>query len=329
MFVRASRLKLNHNARQQLYQSPTDLYLPWLCPALFNSEQPQHRFHSTLTHSRPSKKSNPAFPSLKPSSPSVRTSRGLASATSFDLISPSNGYIPFEDQDAHGQPPKNFPSRWSEAAEHPQAAPLGAGTPLIIKDSLATKTPRFRSFDAITGEPHDIISTMKACVHVGRFKRAAALMQRANTLYKPDAPALLAAHNEYIREIAWKVVTGRDQHLLDNLQKWFEVEMRGRGVVPDANTYAFLIQAVLQDISISRSNRSLRRYMHLANEAGVRDELMNALLAVLSEQDFGRVTRVRLGGTTFLSLLTSYPRSPHLSPSPSQRLQRLTMISPL
>ncbi|KAI4172859.1 MAG: hypothetical protein LQ343_003266 [Gyalolechia ehrenbergii] len=220
-------------------------------------------------------------------------------------------------QDAHGQPPKNFPSRWSEAAEHPQAAPLGAGTPLIIKDSLATKTPRFRSFDAITGEPHDIISTMKACVHVGRFKRAAALMQRANTLYKPDAPALLAAHNEYIREIAWKVVTGRDQHLLDNLQKWFEVEMRGRGVVPDANTYAFLIQAVLQDISISRSNRSLRRYMHLANEAGVRDELMNALLAVLSEQDFGRVTRIT----------SSQPISIPATPTPNHDFASLTSPS--
>ncbi|KAL8944340.1 MAG: hypothetical protein Q9216_000525 [Gyalolechia sp. 2 TL-2023] len=322
MFVRPSRLKLNHDARQQLRLSPTDLYLPWLCPALY-SEQPKHRVHSTLTPPRSLKRSNPAFPTPKPSSPFARTeSRGLASVTSSDFLSPPSDYIPFEDQDTHGQPPKLSSFRWTEAAESAQSDRFATGMPLIIRDSLATRHSKFRSVDAITGAPQDIISTMKACLHVGRFDRATALMQRLNALYKPDAPALLAAHNEYIREIAWKIVASRDQHLLDNLQKWFEVELRGRGVIPDATSYASMMQAALQDISVSRSNRSLRRYMHLADEAGLRDELMNALFAVLNEQDFGRVTRITTSRPISITSITAAPSPTNDSapqPAPSNK----------
>ncbi|KAL8932511.1 MAG: hypothetical protein Q9211_006275, partial [Gyalolechia sp. 1 TL-2023] len=252
---------------------------------------PTPRLHSTLTPSRrPSIKSNPP---LKPLKPSARTeSRGLASPTSVDLNSPPTEYIPFDDHDPREQQPRTFPFVWMQTPEDPLSEPHGARRHLIIRDSLVTNPLRFRSFNAITGSPRDMVSTLKACLHVGRLDRAAAVMQRMNALYKPDAPALLAAHNEYIRQIAWKIVTGRDQHLLANLQKWFEVELRGRGVVPDADTYALMIQAILQDIDIARSNRSLRRYLHLAHEAGVQDELMNALLELLDEQDFGRVTRV-------------------------------------
>ncbi|KAL8747250.1 MAG: hypothetical protein Q9184_007627, partial [Pyrenodesmia sp. 2 TL-2023] len=216
---------------------------------------------------------------------------GLASATAFDHIPLTDDYVPFEHQ-AGGQPPKAFQLPWLASAKDVTLDHLNADTPIIIKDSLTTRPPRFRTFDAAGSELGDILSTMKACLHVGRFERAAALMQRLNSLYKTDSPALLAAHNDYIRESALKIASTRDQHLLNNLQKWFEVEMRGRGILPNATTYAFMIQAVLQDVSAGKSNRSIRRYLHLAEQGGFRDKLMNALLRVLNEQDFGRVTRI-------------------------------------
>ncbi|KAL9601047.1 MAG: hypothetical protein Q9219_002756 [cf. Caloplaca sp. 3 TL-2023] len=289
MFVRASRLKLNHNACQQL--SPADLNLPWLCPALYSGQR-SHRSSSTVRSSASSTSTRRAAPKLRRSSPSAPPeSRGLASAATFEIAPSADEHVPFESQTSH-QPPRHLQLPWSGLAQSSHRPQRDTLDPLIINDSLTTKPPRFRSFDAITGELHEILSTMKACLHVGRFDRAATLMQRMNDLYKPDAPALLAAHNDYIRESTWKIVSSTDQQLLDSLQRWFEVELRGRGVVPNAYTYAFMIQASLQDISISKSNRSVRRYLHLAEEAGLRDELMNALLTVLNEQDFGRVTRV-------------------------------------
>lgn len=321
MLVRASRLKLNRNAPRQLPLSPNDLYLPWLCPALYR-EQLYHRPHSTLPPLRPTNKANSTLSTITPSSPSARTaSRGLASPASLHLTEPHYDYVPFESQEDRDQPPKVFPYPWIKGPEHSQSLPqFGDGTPIIIKDSLVTKSPKFRASNAITGEPNDILLTLKACLHVGRFDRAAALMRRLAALYKPNTPALLIAHNEYVREVALSFVSSRDQHLLENLQKWFEVDVRGRGTAPDAYTYAYMIQAALHDISISRSNRSLRRYMHLATEAGLRDELMNALLTVLNEQDFGRVTRI----DSFQPL--SVPAAS--APAPTLDVESIPLIAP-
>ncbi|KAL8949960.1 MAG: hypothetical protein Q9222_003971 [Ikaeria aurantiellina] len=292
MFARASRGKLSQHVSRPLHISPNDLYLPWLCPALY-AETYRHRASSSLTSPQTSNHTRAELSKSKDPNPTLRSkSRGLASATAFDYISPADDYVPFESQPRE-RPPAPFQLPWipapNAATAHDSAA---AEPPLVIKDSLTTKPPRFRSFDAITGELGDIKTTMKACLHVGRFDRAAVLLRRLNMLYKPDAPALLDVHNDYIREYAWKIATTRDQRLLNNLQRWFEVEMRGRGMAPDAQTYAFMIQAVMQDVSISRSTRSVRRYLHLAEDQGLRDELMNVLLTVLNEQDFGRVTRI-------------------------------------
>lgn len=288
MLSRASRPKINQNVYKQLHLTPNDLYLPWLCPALYTEKHHRQR-SSAVVPLRTAKHARPALPELRRS---IRSSqcenRGLASATAFDYVSPTNDYVPFE-----GELRQAFQFPWMPPDKAAVANHFDTDPPLIINDSLTTRPPRFRSFDAITGELSDIVSTMKACLHVGRYERAAALMRRLNSIYKPDAPALLAAHNDYIREVSWKIVTTRDQQLLRDLQTWFEVELRGRGILPDAMTYALMIQAVLQDVSVSKSSRSLRRYLHLAEEAGLQDNVKNALFTVLNEQDFGRVTRVR------------------------------------
>ncbi|KAL8846800.1 MAG: hypothetical protein Q9221_008128 [Calogaya cf. arnoldii] len=289
MLARASRRKLKYQASKHLQPSRTDLYLPWLCPALY-TQNPNRRLSSTLIALHSIKHNE--RPLLQHSKNSGRTpqnnARRLASAAAFEVIPSGDEYIPFEVA-----PRQHVPDGFQLPWLAPQAAtrqPLDRDQPLIIKDSLTTRPPRFRSVDAITGEVGDLVMTMRACLHVGRFERAATLMRRLNAIYKPDSPALLAAHNDYIREIAWKIVSTRDQRLLNNLQTWFEVDLRARGVVPNATTYAFMVQAVLQDVSRTRSGRSTRRYFHLAEEQGLRDELMNVLLMVLNDQDVGVVT---------------------------------------
>ncbi|KAL8728168.1 MAG: hypothetical protein Q9166_005562 [cf. Caloplaca sp. 2 TL-2023] len=313
MFARASRRKLNQYASKQLQSSYNDLYLPWLCPALYKQKL-QCQPSSTLTPLQSVEHKRPALPDLKNSdSISQGNDRRLASATAFDHASTIDDYVPFENPPREAKPDA-FSLPWLAVSKSTTHDYLDVDSPLIIKDSLATKPPRFRSFDAISGELDDVVMTMKACLHVGRFERAAALMRRLNAIYKSDAPALLVAHNDYIRESALKIVATRDQQLLKNLQAWFEVDLRGRGIVPDATTYAFMIQAVLQDISMSRSSRSVRRYLHLAEDDGLRDQLMNAMLLVLNEQDFGRVTRI---GTLEPSVRVASSVTPRELPAPT------------
>ncbi|KAL8997214.1 MAG: hypothetical protein Q9169_003480 [Polycauliona sp. 2 TL-2023] len=288
MLARASRRKLNQHASKHLQPSPADLYLPWLCPALY-AQRPYRQPSSTLTPLHPPQRRRPLLQHSRSSDPTIqRNTRRLASAATFDFRPSGDEYIPFENSSGR-RVPDAFQLPWlaTKVATH---RPFDPDQPLVINDSLTTKPPRFRSFDAITGELSDIVTTMKACLHVGRFERATALMRRLNAIYTPDSPALLTAHNDYIRETAWKIVSTRDQRLLENLQAWFEVDMRARGVSPNAETYAFMIQAVLHDVRRTRSGRSIRRYFHLAEEQGLQDELMNVLLIVLNEQDLGIVT---------------------------------------
>ncbi|KAL8691922.1 MAG: hypothetical protein Q9224_004069 [Gallowayella concinna] len=292
MFARASKPKFKHHASKQLQLSPSDFNLPWLCPALYR-QKPRRRPSSTSTPLHVVQHKRPVLPELKSPDPTLQSNtRRLASVTALDYLSSADQYVPFENKTPAPQLDV-FQSPWLAASDTVATHnTFDLDPPLVIKDSLTTKPPRFRSIDAISGELGDILTTMKACLHVGRFQRAAALMRRLNAIYKPDSPALLAAHNDYIRESVWKIASTRDQRLLNDLQTWFEVELRGRGIIPNATTYAFMIQATLQDIDMSRSNRSTRRYLHLAEEQGLQDELMNALLLVLNEQDVGRVTRM-------------------------------------
>ena len=292
MLSRASRSTPDQTAYKQLLASSNDLYLPWLCPALCNRDHQRRRLtavtrHRTTSHARPA-----AFRPAKTLPFSRCRSRGLASPTAFDFVPRTDDHVPFENA-IQQESRQVFQFPWMPSKTPATAHDFDTDPPLIINDSLTTRPPRFRSVDAISGEVSDLISTTKACVHVGRYVRAATLMRRLNTIYKSDAPALLSAHNEYIRELSWKIASTRDQQLLRDVQSWFEVDMRGQGIVPNALTYALLIQVSLQDVSGSKSNRSLRRYLHLAEEAGLKNAVNNAMTTVLNEQDLGRVTRVR------------------------------------
>lgn len=163
---------------------------------------------------------------------------------------------------------------------------------LIINESLTTRPQRFRAVNAISGEVAEIRQTVRACVQVDRLERAATLMRRLNVVYKPDASELTAAHNEYLRELVLKIRRSKDPQVLRRMQKWFEVDLRGIGVIPDAVTYALMIQAALQESNPKRFNRTVKRYMLLADEAGLRDNVMQLILLMSGEQDTGRITEV-------------------------------------
>lgn len=92
-------------------------------------------------------------------------------------------------------------------------------------------------------------------------------MRRLNQIYKPDDAALLVAHNEYVGELTHRIVKNKDQQLLQQLQRWFQVDLRDVGVEPDHMTFSNMIRASLQ-ASDARKDRTVRRYFNLAKEAG-------------------------------------------------------------
>ena len=119
-------------------------------------------------------------------------------------------------------------------------------------------------------------------------------MQRLSTLYKPDAPGLLAAHNDYIRELTYRVSRTKDRQMLKDIQKWFEVSLRGKGVTPDATTYALMIQATFQEPDTKKVSRTIRRYVHLAEEAGIVDETVAITSSMLDGESVEIMREVRV-----------------------------------
>lgn len=213
--------------------------------------------------------------------------RGLASAATAQHEISHDQFIPFEAPVASDHETSSRDPPWD----------LFQGTdritPIVVKELFAANSQRFRSVNGISGEVSEIKQTIRACVQVGRLERAATLMRRLNEIYKPKAPELLAAHNIYLRELVLRVVKTKDQEVLKGIHKWFEVDLRGMLVVPDATTYALMIQAALQESNVKKIDRTVRRYVSLADEAGIRDMVMQIMLVISNEQDIGRVTQVR------------------------------------
>ena len=267
MLLRASRRRLPRNVAFQTLPDAEQLQLPFLCPALYRSISSQRR---TSSHSRPPLDANGNVPR-----PTFRhredagqaPSRGLASAAGQATF--QEHYIPW-DTPSHG-PYRKVTSSESRKPSPPGAFDL-ASSPLVLDHTPVTVLPAFRATGSISGDVNEIHQTLHACLQVGRFDRAAALVRRLGQLYKRDAPGLLAAHKDYVREVTLRITRTRDMRLLQDLLSWFELEMRRQGILQDASTFALIIQASLQDPNPKRRARTIKRYYNLAREAGVEDE---------------------------------------------------------
>ena len=270
MLLRASRRRFQPHATIQAFLEAEPLHLPFLYPALY---RPSVLVRKTSSINRP-----PLEPHINPPRRAFRAqhdalshgSRGLASAAAMEYEASQEELIPFD------MPP--YLRQTSTPSFGPETIPPLQGfdlspTPLILDDTPTTSSPgNFRSVDAISGDINTIHQTLHACLQVGRLERAAALVRRLNQIYKPDAPGLLAAHKDYLREVTLTVIRKQDMKLLQDLLSWFEVEIRRRGIPQDAQTFALVIQACLQDPNQKRCARLIRRYYTFAGEAGVEEE---------------------------------------------------------
>lgn len=272
------------------------LYLPWLCPSLYGLIYSGSRRTSTSAAAR---LVTPPISCLSKSSETLvqnskRARRGLASAVATGYEIPQDQYIPFEALDTKPPTPGNFDRRWLPPVTSPVTATFDPDSALVINNDLTTRPLRFRAnrINAISGDVAEIRQTVRACVQVDRVERAATLMRRLNDIYKPHASELTALHNEYLRELVHKIRCSKDPRTLGRMERWFEVDLRGVGVIPDAVTYALMIQAALQGSNPKRLDRCVKRYMSLAGEAGLRDEVMQLILLMSGEQDTGRITKV-------------------------------------
>lgn len=124
---------------------------------------------------------------------------------------------------------------------------------------------------------------------VGRRDRAAQILQRLAENCSQTAPELAIGHTAYLEDGLKRLMAhGRDssqsQIMLREMQRWFEVEVRDRGAVPDAKMIVIMMRAVIRALSGPRRDRSIRRYTELAKM--ISEEM---LFDVLQSEDYDDV----------------------------------------
>ena len=167
--------------------------------------------------------------------------------------------------------------------------------PLIIDNSVTVPTYRANYKSGIGGDTADLLQNLHACLRVGRIDRATAVLRRLAEIYHASAPELVEAHNHYLAELVIMVSRPNPdkQVSLRGIQHWFEVELRGKGIKPNARTFSLLFRASFALLEGSKLDRALRRYIYLASTAG--NHVLNNIIFQedLTDAEFNHLVRLR------------------------------------
>jgi DNA-directed RNA polymerase, mitochondrial len=281
MLVRAAKRKVQRDALRRFDIPLERLYLPWLCPA-----QMRYRSHARAASIASTSRRNESNRRI-----STGGRRSIATAAVTEYSPPLGEYVPFE-----GLPPtyatESSQTNWLGPGSLSSLRPFDPSSTIVINKSLAVAR-RFQARNGSGGDPAEIQLTLDACLRVDRLERAATLVRRLASIYTPDSKELLDSHNQYIRaSVEYAIKTHHDE-TYKSIQKWFEVEMRSKGIPPDATTYALLVKGALLFLRGPKMERTVRRYMELASEAGDEVKLEVLSLPILSDSDIYKVTEVR------------------------------------
>lgn len=198
---------------------------------------------------------------------SRKDSRSLATAASPHT--PGSESIPFLTN-----VPLPTPNQSRAVPSFSSIRPWDHFKPLVIHEQIAEPPPHIVKKRGIGGDPTELIQNLHACLGVARWDRAEAIVRRLADIYNPSAPELLEAHIIYVRALIDALSNGRRDVSLKRIQQWFEVEVRGNGVQPNPTMLALMCRASFNGLQGKTRDRTVRRYLNLAEQANILDATM-------------------------------------------------------
>ncbi|USP78726.1 uncharacterized protein yc1106_06000 [Curvularia clavata] len=260
MLARAAGRKLRRNA----FTTPTtlshQLALPWLCPALSraNSHTPSIAARRSAHDSTPRRRQRRSSLSLSLSPSARHETRSLA--TTAELQPPPPSPLPFNPfSQAFG---RQLPD--SDLAHLPTWDALN---PLVVHDSL-TSAPQLRAVPGVGSDPTELHQNLYACLRVGRTDRAAIIINRLMSLYRPDAPEVIDAHNVYLQTLLDLGQMDTKTSAMEKIRTWYETKMLRKAVQPNAQTFVTLIRSAMHFLEPGAAEDAVRQYIKAAREHG-------------------------------------------------------------
>ncbi|RMX73431.1 hypothetical protein D0869_13611 [Hortaea werneckii] len=282
MLARTAARRQHRHTQRILAASFAQLNLPWLAPA-------QLRWSATHGAS-PSEDT-----SRRRRSGSASTQRAKAQvrqlATAADHYASAN-QSPF--------PPPGFSSSFrSNADKHvpfdyhhisdaqrdgnPKLSALRPTVdPIILNTTTQNPHELIKVQKGIHGDTHELLQHLHTCIRIGRLNRVEAIIQRLAERSKPDAPELVHAHTAYLEEHLRMLAseggseTTKGKQTLKAMQKWFETEVRNKGVEVDSKLLVVMIRGAIRGMDGDKRDRAIRRYVQWAESLG--EEIHNDVL---------------------------------------------------
>ena len=153
--------------------------------------------------------------------------------------------------------------------------------PIILNTTLQNPEQLIKVQHGVHGTTMELLQHLHTSLRIGRFNRAEAIIQRLAEQSPSTAPELLHAHTAYLEEhLRILASEGRGsaqaQQMLKAMQRWFEVEVRNKGVEPDAKMLVVMTRAAIRGMVGKQRDRAVRRYADWAETLGpeVQDEVL-------------------------------------------------------
>ena len=277
MLVRSAGRRQRRQTARVLDACFAQLSLPWLAPA-------QLRWRSSHASVLSPAQTSSRRRSLSQRDHQQAQSRHLATAIEQSTSRTSGQYdtAPYNDAFKNESQDRNIPWDPSQRLKPKFSTIRPYNDPIIINTSVANPTQIVKVSHGLQGTAIDLVQHLHTALQVGRLSRAEAIIRRLGDLCSPDSSEILHAHTAYLEESLRAVaLNGRGeqgQKTLEEMQRWFEVEMRQNGVALDAKVLVVMIRASIRALDKAKRARTLRRYVELARELGddVHDDVMES-----------------------------------------------------
>ncbi|KAL2868076.1 DNA-directed RNA polymerase [Aspergillus lucknowensis] len=244
---------------------------------------PRRHFQSTRLYQLQSSTAN-APQENRPRRPSFQSSRSLATAADHSVVD-QQSYL---ENHSYPSEPQKYPQ--SSPLFSPRPSPIDPSSLIIIDDFLQTQPKVLRRHKGVGGDENEMMANLDLSLRVGQFDRATSLINRLREFYPIGSPGYLALHNRYLEAMVSHAVLTRQQDLVLQMQRWFEVDMPYGGVQPDSTTFAIMIRMALRMLHGSQRDRSVRRYWAFAKTRGLEEEVL--AVPILSELELGELSEI-------------------------------------
>ncbi|EXJ78546.1 hypothetical protein A1O1_08947 [Capronia coronata CBS 617.96] len=280
MLTRAARRK---HALLYFQRAAERIQLPWLCPALSQSNYTPHQRRSIT--SRPSISRSKTLPAR------INQARHLASpAAAPETFDRSDDYIPFVY--AHSDYP---------TSDHPIQRNAGDLSPFDLSQILMLENaadlahdhndPSHATGTSLRKNTDEIEATLDACLQVHRWDRAFTLLSQLALCCQNNPSRLRNSFNRVLAAMIDDFVRNRNHEHESRINNWVEVHMRQAGVEPDAQTFALKIKVALDSLVGGKRDRTVRRYWEMTQKYGLESRVLS-LREILDDRDLGRLSQI-------------------------------------